>query len=441
MKKLLPLIILLLVCSIARAQIITTVAGGGTVVGGDGGMATNASLKSLLAGLAVDGVGNIYFCERDANQVRRVSPTGTITTFAGTGVGGYDGDGGLATAAKLKGPYSIVVDGLGNVYIGDESSSIRKVGTTGFISTFAGTGVAGYDGDGGPATNAKISVAHGLALDAGGNMYFADIENNRIRRISADGIISTIAGTGVSTYNGDNIPATNANLFSPSGVAVDQSGNVFVTDSRNQRIRKIDNTGMITTVAGVGTAGYSGDGFAATSAQLKNPMGICTDKSGSVFFSDVLNDRVRKVDIDGQIATVAGNGLSVLSGDGGPATSAGVPTPIGLAQDAVGNMYICSFDRIRKVSGLVSVTTHPKEYSVADIQMFPNPTNSEFTIKTTFHPNYNVFITDMLGRVVLVRDCDPVDPVAIRLNVPNGVYVVTAIIDGVHVSSILNIKQ
>ena len=251
---------------------------------------------------------------------------GVITTVAGTGVAGFNGNGIAATSAEIhaddNGP---AMDGAGNLYFGDlYNYEVRKVtAATGLISTVAGTGAAGYNGDNIAATSATVAP-ESVAIDGAGNIYIADGGNNRIRKVTAaTGLISTIAGTGASGYNGDNIAATTAQVGNPYEIAVDGLGNVFISDTANHRIREVSAaTGIITTVAGTGTGGYSGDNGAATSAEISNPRGIAVDATDNLYIADYGNERIRKVSIAGVITTVAGNGLNGYAGDGGPETGA-----------------------------------------------------------------------------------------------------------------------
>ncbi|NCX95569.1 MAG: hypothetical protein EBX41_04010, partial [Chitinophagia bacterium] len=282
-----------------------------------------------------------------------------ITTIAGNGSGGYSGDGGAATAASLNEPKGVAVDASANVYIADcFNNRIRKVNTSGIISTIAGNGSAGYSGDGGAATAASLSLPKGVAVDASGNVYFPDQNNNRIRKVNTSGVISTIAGNGSLGYSGDGGAATAASLSGPYGVAVDASGNVYIADCFNNRIRKVNTSGVISTIAGngyhdsTGRGGYGGDGGAATAASLNYPIGVAVDASGNVYIADYNNKRIRKVNTSGIISTIAGNGSPGYSGDGGAATAASFNYSEGVAVDASGNVYIAdSYDnRIRKVT-------------------------------------------------------------------------------------------
>jgi len=331
--------------------IITAFAGSGnSYFSGDGWPATSASLANPTA-VAVDGSGNLYIADRRNSRIRRVGTNGGITTFAGNGTDGFGGDGGLATSASLRSPTGVAVDGSGNLYIAAYANNrVRRVDTNGVITTFAG-GIYGFGGDGGLATSASLRDPTGVAVDGSGNLYIADQNNQRIRRVDPNGIITTVAGNGTYGFSGDGGQATSASLANPSGVAVDGSGNLYIADQRNYRIRRVDPDGVITTFAG-GTYGFSGDGGLATSASLANPSGVAVDGSGNLYIADSYNQRIRCVDPDGIITTVAGNGTYGFSGDGGPATSASLGNPSGVGVDGSGNLYIAdsSNNRIRKVS-------------------------------------------------------------------------------------------
>ncbi len=335
---------------------ISTVAGNGTKgSAGDGGAATSAQL-STPDDVAVDSAGNLYIADRLNRKVRKVSPDGIITTFAGNGNVGTGGDGGPATSAQISAPTAVAVDAAGNVYIANfdrASSNVRKVDTSGTISTVAGSGPAGYSGDGGPATLAQINLPRGLAVDAAGDLYIADTDNHRIRRVDTSGIITTVAGEGVAGSAGDGGPATSARLDSPHELAFDAAGNLYIADTNNHRIRRVDTSGTITTFSGTGSEGLSGDGGAATSAMLDNPEGVAVDSSGNVYIGDTDNHSIRKVDASGTITTFAGSGIPGFSGDGGPAIAAQLRAPQGLAIDSTGNMFIADTvnDRIRMVAG------------------------------------------------------------------------------------------
>ena len=291
---------------------------------------------------------------------------GQINTVAGNGTPGYSGDGGAATSAELNAPHGVAVDSAGNLYIADLSNNcIRKVtATTGMITTVAGNGTAGYSGDGGAATSAELYNPFGVEVDSSGNIYIADIGNNRIRKVTATtGMITTFAGNGTAGYSGDGGAATGAGLHFPISVAVDASDNIYIADSYNQCIRKVTaTTGIITTVAGNGTKGYSGDGGAATNAELNTPDGVAVDVSGNIYIADANNNRIRKVTAStGIITTVAGNGTRGYSGDGGAATSAELysPTAVAVDVDVSGNIYIAddANNRIRAVGVAATMAT------------------------------------------------------------------------------------
>ncbi|OGG44698.1 MAG: hypothetical protein A3F84_28760 [Candidatus Handelsmanbacteria bacterium RIFCSPLOWO2_12_FULL_64_10] len=328
---------------------IATVAGNGTSgYSGDGGAATSASLFAPI-GAAVDGAGNLYIVDQNNHCIRKVSTSGVITTVAGNGTPGYSGDGGAATSASLNYPYGVAVDGSGALYIGDQNNHrIRKVSASGMITTVAGNGTAGYSGDGGAATSASLNYPYGVAVDGSGVLYIADRSNHRIRKVSTSGVITTVAGNGMPGYSGDGGAATFASLNLPSSVSVDGSGALYIMDRSNHRIRKVSASGVITTVAGNGTAGYSGDGGAAASASLNFPSGVFVDESGVLYVADQHNQRIRKVSASGEITTVAGNGTAGYSGDGGAATSASLFYPTGVAVDGSGNLYIADHSRVWK---------------------------------------------------------------------------------------------
>ncbi|GAB4029185.1 NHL domain-containing protein [Spirosoma gilvum] len=340
--------------------IITTVAGSATAgYGGDGGLATVASLNSPT-GVSVDGSGNLYIADSQNNRIRKVLASGTIATVAGDGTAGFGGDSGLAITASLNNPFGISVDGSGNLFIADASNHrIRMVTAGGIISTVAGDGTAGYNGDSASATTLSLYSPKGVATDGTGNLYIADSQNNRLRNVSTGGIMTTVAGNGTINYGGDGGPATLASLSNPFGLAVDASGNLYIADQQNQRIRKISASGIITTVVGNGAYGFSGDGGLATGASLANAAGIAIDGSGNLFIADQGNNRIRKITPAGSITTVAGNGTAAFGGDGGAAIAAKLNFPAGVAIDSNGNLYIADSqnNRVRKVTPAGSITT------------------------------------------------------------------------------------
>lgn len=333
----------------AAGTIITVAGTGATGSSGDGGMSFNAGLYNPRA-VALDRSGNLYIADQNNNRIRRVDTNYVITTFAGKGSAGYSGDGGMATNALLYAPNGVALDSAGNLFIADCSNNrIRKVDTNGIITTFAGKGTSGFSGDGNQATNAALNVPGGIAFDLAGNLFIADYGNNRIRKVSTNGIITTFAGCGSIGFSGDGDLATSAMLKNPSGVAVDGAVNLLIADSGNYRIRKVDTNGIISTIAGNGSSGHSGDGGPATSAGITYPVGLALDNAGNLLIADNTY-RIRAVWTGGIITTVAGNGTTTYS-DGGSALSAGLSGPKGVAVDSTGNIYISDLTRVHKVIG------------------------------------------------------------------------------------------
>ncbi len=338
--------------AVTRSSVITTFAGNGFATsGGDGGQAAAATLNTP-ADLAVDTTGNVYIADAFNHRIRRVAPDGVITTLAGTGEAGADGDGGPATDARLRTPLGVALSADGVLYIADTyNHRIRAVTADGIISTIAGTGEAGFSGDGGPATDAQLAYPTGIAIAPDGAVYIADTRNHRVRKLAADGAITTVAGAGAPGFSGDGGPATLARLNSPRGVAVSADGTLYIVDRENRRIRMVADDGRITTVAGNGSSGFNGDRGDAVTASLRAPYGVAVDALGNVYIADSFNHRVRQVSPSGTIDTVAGGDLFGFSGDGWPAGQAALHYPLGVAVDIAGNLYIAdSFNhRVRKV--------------------------------------------------------------------------------------------
>ena len=336
--------------------------------------AAAAALLLQLLALALH-VGPAAAASASATQTpsapRSVAPTpspsgtyrpGVITTLVGTGVAGFSGDGGPATSAAVNQPHFVMVDGSNNLLIADTTNHrVRRVAAgTGIVTTLAGTGLAGFGGDDGPATSGMLFYPHGLALDASGNLLISDNGNHRIRRVAAGtGVITTLVGNGFARFGGDGGPATSANLQNPVSQTFDSSGNLLIADQYNHRIRRVAaGTGIITTLAGTGFADYGGDGGPATSAALRFPYGLAMDGGGNLLIADRVNHRIRRVSLDtGLISTVAGTGTSGFSGDGGPATSASLDGLHTVIVDDSGDMLIADTgnQRIRRVAAGSSI--------------------------------------------------------------------------------------
>ena len=409
----------------AQVNIITTIAGKDTAgYCCDGEPAINAKLNYPYS-IWLDKFDNIFITDAFNQRIRKIEKsTGIITTIAGTGVGGYSGDSGLAINAEIFLPSGIIIDTIGNIYFADAGNMVvRKIdGATNVITTFAGNGTMGSSGDNGPAINAELNGPCGLCFDKFGNIIIADEHNNKIRKVDVStGIITTIAGTGFMGYSGDSGLAINSELNRPLQVCIDSASNVLISDTYNSVVRKIDiTTGIITTIAGTGTAGYAGDNGPATNAELYSPVGLYIDQQQSIFIADDENGAIRKIDaITGIITTIAGNGTLGYSGDHGSATSAQI-IPTDIFFDSAGNMFIADADNncIRKVNNALGITPIS---SPEGIIIYPNPATIQFTI-TSPKTIKQINISNLLGQTVHSQECNS-DRVQVNISkLPTGIY-------------------
>ncbi|MBW2613182.1 MAG: SMP-30/gluconolactonase/LRE family protein, partial [Deltaproteobacteria bacterium] len=336
--------------------------------------------------VTVDREGNVYFADSWNVRIRKVDTNGMITDIAGDGMWGFDGDGGPAENASFQKIYGVAVNDAGEIYIADTGNfRIRKIDQEGIISTIAGTGESGYSGDNGPATLARLYQPYDIALDGGGNLYIADTFNHRIRKVDPQGIITTIAGNGVYGFRGDNGPAVQASLWNPSGIAVHDDGTLYIADMSNHRIRKVDAQGIISTFAGSDMFGHEGDGGPADLARLRNPRGVAVDRAGNVYIADDTNSRIRQVSSNGIITTIAGNGIYQYGGSTTvPATQTSFRHPSSVAVDSDGSLYIADMTNhlIRKVS-------HPSAFSQAVMEgstvFAEGPTQGHVMANTGIH--------------------------------------------------------
>lgn len=388
-------IVFLLVFSVSSfAQLVSTVAGNGLAgFSGDGGPAISAQLDTATC-IALDLAGNLYINVQKSNRVRKVGVSGIITTVAGNGATGYGGDGGPATAARLAGNWGMAVDAFGNIYISDQGNHrIRKVSSTGIITTVAGTGTSGFSGDGGPATDAKMNAPLGIAVDPSGNVYFSDSYNFCVRKIDAAGIITTVAGIpGSAGFGGDGGPATSARLQYIWGLALDAAGNLYMCDAPNDRVRRVDVGGIITTIAGSGSPGYDFDNVAATAARLNKPINVFIAGDGKIYIADYANNRIRRIDNAGIITTIAGTGVGGFNGDGLAATATHLHHPLSAIVDADYNVYLSDMlnSRIRKISTVLSFIAGDADYLAVCENSTANPINTQLAIR-----DINIGVTDV----------------------------------------------
>lgn len=410
--KLFYTIAMICACFLTKAQVITTIAGNGN--GGDGTSAITAQIydPSLMA---FDKYGNLYFSGNLDNTIRKIDTAGIIHTIAGNGSAGFSGDNGPAISSELNQPLDIAFDTAGNLYIADQvNNRIRKITTnTGIITTVVGDGTAGFAGDNGPAITAKLNNPYSICFDAVNNLYIADALNMRIRKVDVTGTITTIAGNGVFASDGDGGPAINAST-TPVALRFDAAGNLYVAEANLLRVRKINTAGIISTVAGDSASYiYNGDEIPATQANMY-PAFLAINPNGLLYITDQYNNRIRKVDSNGVIHTVAGNGTAANTGDNGPATAASIDKPTGIVFDSCGNLYICQINtpRIRKVtydstrhysSPADTTDTTTSVHNTAtqnSISIYPNPAKEQLMITGGSNVK-DVMILNAIGQVMM----------------------------------------
>jgi len=335
------------------------------------------TLNGPLA-VAVDRSGNLFIADTGNNLIREVDAAGRVSTVAGNGRAKYSGDHGPATAASLNHPGGIAVDASGNLYINDENNFVvRKINKSQVITTVVGTGKSGYSGDGGPATKAQIAGALGITVDASGNLYIADTGNCVIRKVNKKGIISTVVGDGAAAYFGDGGPAKLASLRYPTDVALDAAGNLYIADYFSGAVRKVDRFQFISTVAGTGAQDYSGDTLRARTASLHGPVRVALDSAGNLYIETDGDGRIRQINSQDIINTVAGNGSYGDGGDQGPATKASFKAPYGMAIDSRDTLYVADTGNnrvrmVRRVNSPIRVPaptpTAPPEAATSDAE-------------------------------------------------------------------------
>lgn len=415
-----------------NAQVIVTVAGNGTAGYLDAPIAVSGELNRP-EGVFADDSGNIFIIDNFNHRVRKVNTAGSLTTYAFDGTAGYFGEGCPATQAQFSGGYDLVEDRVGNLYVSDLNNQIiRKITPSGIIRTIAGIpGTPGYSGDGGPANMAMLKGPANVTVDDTGNLYIAEWGNHRIRRMDTFGIITTICGTGARGYFSPDGTLASAAKITPSsfaGLKIDKSGNIYFQDSFC--IRKINTAGIITTIAGtISASGYSGDGGPATLAKI-NPQAFGIDTSGNVYIACGSDVVIRKINASGIITTIAGTpGIGGYSGDGGPPLLAKFNGPEGISVNKHGDIYIADAinNRIRMITSRpLSIAAISKEDKLL---VTPNPNSGIFSIylSSPFAEEFTLVIKDMLGNSVkTVKNIVSDKPVQIQLDVPSGIYFIHA---------------
>jgi len=421
----------------AHCQVINTYAGGGTSQA-DSIPATQVPL-GYFEGIAIDTSGNLYIAVANSNKIRKVNKTnGVITTVVGTGTAGFSGDDSLAKLAQINNPIDIAFDKKNNLYVVDNGNNrIRKINAvSGNIETIAGGGFA--LGDGGPAVSAMLQSPQGIAIDSIGNVYVSDVGNARVRKIDINGIITTVAGKGIQGFSGDLGQADSAEISSPIGLCIDASGNLYIADWNNKRIRKVSiTTGIINTVAGIGIGTYNGDSILATSAYI-DPFGIAFDDSGNLFVADRGSNRIRKIDTGGYIYTIAGTGIADFSGDGGLAQTATINHPQKVAFDLCNNLFIADdFNRrVRKItydstcnySNPVDTTdtTTSVRYIIAQnsFSIYPNPAKEQLMVAGGSN-NKDVMILNTMGQVMIEQTYHSYDANVNLSGLKTGLYYIS----------------
>jgi trimeric autotransporter adhesin len=414
----------------ARTGIITTIAGSELPIG-DNDLAIKANVGDPFS-VVVESSGNILISDSGNRRVRRVNiANGSITTIAGNGTLGFSGDNGPATQASFA-PNTIAQDSNGNIFIVDPVFHVvRRITPTGTINTVAGTGKFGFSGDNGLATNAQLDSPRGIAVDSAGNLFIADLFNSRIRRVDArTGIITSVAGNGRANITGDGGPATQASLAFPLAVTVDRNNNIFILDLVGNLVRRIDGrTGIITTIAGTGNASFSGDGGPAINAAINTAFGLIADNNGNLFIADTGNSRIRRIDTNGIIATVAGNNTPDYSGDGMPATTASLNRPKGIAFDSAGNLYIAggfnnSIRVVKVMAANNALTITNAQFIKPNLTITGNGFGSTGAVVQVNGQNISQFITSQSATSITLKGNKK------KLNIKKGQNSVTVTLNG-----------
>ncbi len=370
-------------------------------------------------GVATDAAGNVYVADTANNKIRKISPTGIVSTLAGSTLGFADGAGSMA---QFNSPFGIAVDNTGNVYVSDMNNNrIRKITPTGVVSTLAGSTQGFADGTG---TASQFWGPGGLAIDYTGNIYVADASNQRIRKILPSGLVSTLAGSGVAGFLDGT--SSSAQFNNPTGVATDYFGNVYVADRNNHKVRKITSTGVVSTFAG-SSQGFN-DGFGGV-AQFNFPQGVATDASGNVFVADKNNYKIRKIASSGMVSTIAGSGSSGLAD--GTGNIAQFQHPDAVAVDSSDNVFVADYgnNNIRKISQLLAINQN--NFTDSSLKIYPNPTQGFVNIEiASFSPNTQVTISDMLGKILVSEKIETSKTILNVNNYKKGIYLVT-VSDGI----------